>query len=60
MFKKKQHIAWSPHSPDFFVVGGQDLRFYSLSYKHQSTLLRRQAGQQATSTRQVCLIFYHK
>jgi hypothetical protein len=39
--RAKREIAWSPFSSNEFVVGGTDLRFYSLSYKHGSTLLRR-------------------
>jgi hypothetical protein len=58
MFQKKAHIEWSPHQSDFFVVGGEDLRFYSLRYKNQSTLLRRKAGDIATTTRQVIIIVY--
>jgi hypothetical protein len=39
--RAKREIAWSPFSANEFVVGGTDLRFYSLTYKHESTLLRR-------------------
>jgi WD repeat-containing protein mio len=48
--RAKRDISWSPHNENELIVGGPDLRFYSLTYKHASTLLRRPRASGSTST----------